>query len=221
MLTKTNITPSTNKWQLAEIICCVFAFSYFLFYPRDTVSDFIICSILCFSIISFGDKVGLIKPSTQALSAIDLVVVLLSITSFIAAWAYAYSQQQLNYQSILTSIVITTVYFYYAWIQHFLAQRYVALRMVNLANQSKALPKLSIEFKAAALTGAVFGILHIPYPHLMIPATIAGALYAFYFLITGRLWMVVSSHALVASSWLYWLNGANAFTEFPFLFSWI
>jgi membrane protease YdiL (CAAX protease family) len=221
MLTDAHNLQTKSKWQQAEVVCAIFVFFYFIFYPRDTVSDFIICSLLCFIILSVGSKVGLNKPKTKPTSALDYSVASLTILSFLGAWLYGYSQEKFNYQSIITSLIITTVYFYYAWIQHFLAQRYVALRMKTFSKQSSLFTNLSNESKAALLTGLIFGIIHIPYPALMLPAAIGGAMYAYYFLTTGRLWIVVSSHALVASSWLFWFQDANAFTEFPFLFNWI
>lgn len=207
-----------NPWVKAEIVLVPFIFIYFLFYPRDTISDFVVCSTLSFVILGFGKNLGLHKPETGPFNLLDLMLLGITLPAFIGAWIYAALKQKVTTDNILEYLVIICLYFYYAWIQHFLAQRYTALRIKGFMQASTQFPSFSIELKAAFLTGCIFGILHIPYPGLMLPAAIGGGAYAYYFLKTGRLWAVVSSHALIASAWIYWALDANAFEEFSFIF---
>jgi membrane protease YdiL (CAAX protease family) len=205
-----------NLWTLLELVLGLITLGYFLFYPRDTVSDFIVCSALCFSIIACSSKINLLKPNTRAIATYDYFLALVSMSLYVGAWFYAYRLGKINTTSAITSLLITLMYFYYAWFQHFLAQRYTAVRMKSFVEKSTHFPTINTHVKAAFLTGIVFGILHIPYPELMLPAALGGAAYAFYFLNTGRLWAVVVSHSLIASSWIYWGLDSNAFEEFIF-----
>lgn len=211
-----NNKPSTHKklWIILEFGLGLITFSYFLFYPRDTISDFIVCSTLSFSIIACSSNINLHKPSTQAIGGQDYLLAIISIGLYSGAWLYAYWHGKINLNTASTSLLITLVYFYYAWIQHFLAQRYTAVRMISVVKKYALFPSINAQVTAAALTGLVFGILHIPYPDLMLPAALGGAAYAFYFLNTGRLWAVVVSHSLIASAWIYWGLDSNAFEEF-------
>jgi len=204
-----------NKiWLATELIVLPITLCYFLFYPRDPISDFLVCSCLCFCIIAFSKQINLHKPKTQSFSTLDFFLAISSISIFIGAWAYGFAHNKVNLNTASTSILITVVYFYYAWIQHFLAQRYTAIRLRKLVEANLRFPNVSMDTQAALLTGLVFGILHIPYPNLMMPAAIGGAGYAYYFLNSGRLWAVVVSHSLIASSWIYWGLDSNAFDEF-------
>jgi len=209
-----------SSWNITEIFLLPFILCYFLLYPRDTISDSIICSSLCFLILAFRKKIKLNKPDQMPFKIEDLILLSITIPVFISAWVFAWKAGKLNKDSALLSIQVTVLYFYYAWIQHFLAQRYTAMRILLLVDYYPKLRELSLpkEIKAALLTGIVFGILHIPYPGLMAPAAIGGSAYAYYFLMTGRLWAVVSSHALIASAWIFWGLDSNAFEEFTFLF---
>lgn len=188
------------------------ALAYFLVYPRNTLSDFIVCSIFCLVLFFFGMKIGLETPKIKEVSKADRILALLSILLFITAWIYGFATGKLNFNTATTSILITSTYFYYAFIQNFLAQRYLALRMLSI-NQKRRLEKWSPELVSALMTGVIFGILHIPYPHLIIPATGIGTAFAYYYLTTGRLWAVVCAHALIASPSLFWYLDDNPFTE--------
>ncbi len=211
-------TLKENIWYQAELVLGTCVIIYFLFYPRDTVSDFIVCTPLCLLILAVGKNVGLYKPTTQKFSWLDLLLLVTTLTLYVASWYYGYTNNKIALPQVKESLLISLLYLYYAWFQHFLAQRYTALRMKLLAEHTSKFKSLSVESKAAMLTGIVFGILHIPYPSLMLPAAIGGSLYAYYFLKTGRLWAVVTSHALIASGWIFWGLDSNAFEEFTFIF---
>jgi len=199
---------------LGEAILGLGTLGYFLIYPRDTLSDFIVCTSLSLLLIYVGARIGLSKPKAAPFSRADMILAIVSITLFLASWIYGFSAGKLSMDTVFKSLGITTVYFYYAWIQHFLAQRYLALRSLSFNQRFGNYAEL----RAAAMTGFVFGILHIPYPRLMLPAALGGFAYAFYFLTTGRLWAVVASHALVSSAALFWLLDENPFTELIELF---
>lgn len=211
-------TLKKNPWYLVELVLGILIIVYFLFYPRSTIPDFIVCTPLCLLILAFGKKIGLYKPVQARFSFLDTLLFFTTSFLYVASWWYAQTQGKLSEDSIKESLLISLIYIYYAWFQHFLAQRYTAIRMKMLVEKISVLKNMEVEFKAAILTGIVFGILHIPYPSLMLPAAIGGSMYAYYFLKTGRLWAVVLSHALIASSWIYWGMDSNAFEEFTFIF---
>jgi membrane protease YdiL (CAAX protease family) len=215
-----NIQEKNNKGngaiQIVELLFVVIALTYFLGYPRNTISDFIVLPGLCLLVIFMGTKFGLTKPAITKFSKADSFLIGFSLVLFVGSWFVGFYKGLVNVDSALKAVNITIVYFYYAWIQHFLAQRYMALRFLNYNKQQTKNAKLTkhAELYAALMTGFVFGVLHIPYPRLILPAMIGGFIYAYYFLTTGRLWAVVTSHALVSSAGIFWLLEVNPFREF-------
>jgi membrane protease YdiL (CAAX protease family) len=208
------------NWRIGEFVLGSVALTYFLMYPRDTLSDFLVLSSLCFILRLNYAKIGLFKRPVRAFSKVDVLLVLFTIIIFLSVWTYGAMEGKLSRSSAIKSLLITIVYFYYAFIQHFLAQRYLALRLFYVAEKKELTLryKFRAEVIAAQLTGFVFGLIHIPYPQLILPAMVGGAFYSYYFLITGRLWMVVSSHALISSAILFWYLGDNPFTELMVFF---
>lgn len=204
-MNSTSINKKNSIWQLSEWLIGSLALIYFLAYPRAAASDFVVCTLLCLLVYKGGTILGLEKPKLVAWGRADNFLLGLSIVLFIVAWVYGFMQKKLSLDSTLASLVITLTYFYYATIQHFLAQRYLALRMLKIAKQNKLL--------AALFTGLVFGVLHIPFPHLIIPSTLGGMLFAYYYLNTGRLWMVIFAHALIASTLIFWFFEKNPFSS--------
>ncbi len=203
-------------WRLIELGLALIVFPYFLFYPRDTLSDFIVLSILCIIVFFLSPNLKLQRIKTSAFSKEDIILIFFTSVTFICIFVYAFLSGKVNIKTILASIAITIVYIYYAFIQHFMAQRYLALRVFKLCKNRKSFchPK----FMAAVITGIIFGLLHIVYPYLMLPSAIGGAAFAYYYLKTGRLWAVVLSHAIMSSAALFWIMDKNPFTELIVLF---
>lgn len=209
-----NNTMATNKtpilYKLGEMFLVLSSLVYFLTYPRNTISDFIVLTALCFLLMFLGPKIGLTKPLPTTYSKADLYLIIFTSALFIIAWFIGFSKGTLNTETALKAIAISIGYLYYAWIQHFLAQRYLALRWLKYFKQKAKNNKLNaIKFKAALMTGFIFGVLHIPYPMLILPSMLGGFIYAYYYVTTGRLWAVVISHALVSSAGIFWLLDEN------------
>ena len=166
-------------------------------------------------LLLFGNQLGLPKVESTSFGKADWILSGIVIIAFSSAWLYGFYHNKINLHSALTSLCITGIYFYYAWIQHYLAQGYLARRMLRLCQEKNApntTPK-QLNLYAAGGTGLVFGLLHIIYPHLILVSAIGGALFAYYYLTTGRLWMVIIVHALIASANLFWVLDDNPFTE--------
>lgn len=207
-------------WKVGEFLLGIIALVYFLTYPRNTLTDFIVLTSLCFVLLLTYRNIGLVKPPVRSYSKADTWIIVLTILLFVSAWGYGVKEGRLNSNTAIKSLWITIGYFYYALIQHYLAERYLALRLLSLVEKKAffATYPFQAEFIAAILTGFIFGVIHIPYPALILPAMLGGGLYAYYFLITGKLWMVVSSHALVSSTLIFWVLDDNPFTELMVLF---
>lgn len=210
-----------RSWQIGEFVLGIVTLVYFIMYPRDTLSDFLVLSSLGLILRFSYSKIGLFRPSVCPFSRVDSLVVILTIILFLFAWTYGGMTGKLSSSNIIKSLLITIVYFYYAFIQHYLAQRYLALRLLHAIKKNGVILRYGFraEIIAGLMTGLIFGLIHIPYPHLILPAMIGGFLYSFYFLTTGRLWVVVSSHALISSTVLFWYLDDNPFTELIMLFS--
>lgn len=206
-----SINKKISIWQVSEWFLGGLALIYFLAYPRAAASDFVVCTVLCLLVYKAEKILSLERLKLTAWGRADNFLLALTIVLFIGAWAYGFVQNKLTLDSALASIAVTITYFYYATIQHFLAQRYLALRMLQVSKNNKLL--------AAFLTGIVFGILHIPFPHLIIPSTVGGMLFAYYYLNTGRLWMVIFAHALISSTLIFWFFGKNPFVSILELFA--
>ena len=216
-----NVTSPPNtykKW--TEWMVGILLLGYFLLYNRDTLSDFIVCSSLCLLLALFRQPLGLTPPKVRPWGKADTILSISMVSLFATAWIYGYSTGKITPKTASISLAISLVYVYYAFIQHFLAQAYLAVRLWQWSEQLlQGKPsRWSPELMGALTTGIVFGILHIPYPHLIIAATIGGCLFAYYYLITGRLWMVILGHALISSPSLYWYLDDNPFLELVALF---
>jgi membrane protease YdiL (CAAX protease family) len=209
------------NWRKGEFVVGMIALAYFLIYPRDTLSDFLVLTILCFILRLSYTKIGLFRLAVRPFSKADVWLIIFTAIIFLSAWTYGAIEGKLSGRSVLMSLFITIVYFYYAFIQHFLAQRYLALRLFYAVENSELILRYKLRTKiiAALLTGFIFGLIHLPYPNLILPAIIIGTLYAYYFLTTGRLWMLVSSHALISSTVLFWCLGDNPFMELRVFFN--
>lgn len=205
------------KLKLGETIFGIFILLYFLVYQRDTLSDFIVLTLLCIILFFTANRIRLPKPKSKPLAKIDIVLAIFSVAMFVLAWIYGFQKGKVNSETASTSLFITGMYFYYAWIQHFLAQRYLSTRMLQVSKEYNT-STLDNKWVAALLTGAIFSILHIPYPHLMLSTLVAGCLFSYYFLSTHRLLAVVVAHALISSTMLYWLLDDHPFTEITGLF---
>lgn len=183
---------------------------YSIAYERDTLTDFIVCSALSFLLLLFANRMNLPSPKLTPYGRKDKILVVLTIALFVAAWMYGFWAGKVNAISAPKSLVVTLVYFYYAWIQHFLVQRYLAVR-IHQYYVSKGWDNTASN--AALTVGLGFAILHIPYPHLLLPSFLGGLVFVYYYLTTGRLWAVVITHALIASASLFWYLDDNPFTE--------
>ena len=133
---------------------------YSFLYTRDTLTDFIILSLLSILLYIFGEKAGLKTPVSGELSKKDYILALITIVLFISPWIYAFITSKINTERFQTSIIISIVYLYYALIQHFLAQRYLSLRLYYITKRKefKKIKKMSSEMAAAILSGIIFGL---------------------------------------------------------------
>ncbi|MCH2043332.1 MAG: CPBP family intramembrane metalloprotease [Saprospiraceae bacterium] len=190
-------------WGVAEILLGILVVLYFSLFPRAADSDFVVCTVLCLLLYKGAPKLGLKPPKVEAWGWIDYAFLIMFLSFYITAWSYGCVSGRCSVDAVLDSIIITITYLYYGFIQHYLAQRYLAVKMLSLSNHNKIL--------AALLTGLAFGFLHIRELQLIIPSAFGGALFALYYLYTGRLWMVVLAHAMISSTLIFWFFGRNPF----------
>ena len=193
----------SKNWRIVESITILAAIAYFTAYPRMAASDFVFCSVFTLLLFLCRKPMGLKPPTLRKWGVGDWLLMILSIGLMLGFWIYGYTRGRLNTETGINGILIVLTYFYYGFIQHFLAQRYISVRMSQLTNGHV--------LKAAILTGLAFGFLHIRELHLIIPSTIGGALFSYYYLSTGRLWMVVFAHATISSNLIYWFFERNPF----------
>jgi len=193
----------SKKWLIIEVVVGIIITLYFLFYPRMAASDFVFCSVATLFLYWSREKLGLEEPSLRVWGNADNLLLGITLSCFLAAWCYGWWQGRLTWSNTFDAMLIILTYFYYGFIQHFLAQRYLAIRMYQFSKKRVGV--------GALLTGLAFGILHIQEWHLIIPSTIGGVLFAYYYLYTGRFWMVVFAHAMISSTLIYWFFGNNPF----------
>ena len=195
---------------------------YAFLYPRDTLSDLLVFSFLCILLHFGGTKIGLIAPSISHWGRPEKYLIGISFLLIIFAWLYGFCTNKISLDRTFVAINISLVYIYYAFVQHFLAQNYLTLRLYTLLQQySLRIDQFQIQWYTAVGSSLLFAALHITYPHLIPVAACGGFLYAYYYLKTGRLYYVVFSHALIASSNLYWVLDDNPFTELLWLLKYI
>ena len=179
----------------AERAMMVIVLLYFTCYPRNAASDFVFCTALCALLYIRNNHFNIKQPSNKNWAVVDSLFLGLGILLFGLGGYYGQQQGHLNW---VAYIAIVIIYFYYGFIQHYLAQCYLAVGMLSLSKGNTLI--------AAMLTGAVFGLLHLLEPGLIIPSIIGGTLFAFYYLSRGKLWIVVVVHALISTALIYWLS---------------
>lgn len=90
-------------------------------------------------------------------------------------------------------LAVFVLYLPFAWLQQYGMQRYLLRRHLRrVAPRSRAL--------TALIAGIVFALLHLPFPILIAPTLIAGSVWSYSYIRTGRLWPNTLSHALLATS---------------------
>lgn len=83
------------------------------------------------------------------------------------------------------------IYVPYAAVQQYLTQRYLVVR----ARSWLGAPG---DVRVALGIALLFGLLHLPFPDLIAPTVLAGFVWTFAYLRSGRLWPLALSHALLA-----------------------
>jgi membrane protease YdiL (CAAX protease family) len=191
---------------------------YAFLYTRDTLSDLLVFSFLCLLLHFGGTKIGLVAPDISVWGKPEKGLIGISFLLIIFAWLYGLCTNKISLERSFIAINISLVYIYYAFVQHFLAQKYLTLRLYTLLQNCRICTSQKQTQRYTAVgSSLLFAALHITYPHLIPVAACGGFLYAYYYLQTGRLYSVVFSHALIASSNLYWILDDNPFTELLWL----
>jgi hypothetical protein len=96
------------------------------------------------------------------------------------------------------------VYLAYASVQQYLTQRYLVVRLRGW------LPGRS-DRQVALVTGVVFGVLHLPWPALIVPSAALGTLWGHAYLSSGRWVPVALSHACIAVAFFLFVLGHDPF----------
>jgi membrane protease YdiL (CAAX protease family) len=94
------------------------------------------------------------------------------------------------------------LYLPWAWLQQTLFQFYLLGRVRALW---PSLPFLG----HAAVNGLVFGLVHTADSWIALPAALGGMLWSWLYLRYRRLWPLALSHALVGTSFYYWVYGSD------------
>lgn len=103
---------------------------------------------------------------------------------------------------ILHPYIPTAVLLYlpWAWLQQTLFQFYMLGRLRTLCPSLHPLAQ-------SALNGLIFGLVHAPDPEIMLLAALGGTLWSWLYLRYRRLWPLAVSHALVGTTFYYWVYG--------------
>jgi membrane protease YdiL (CAAX protease family) len=94
------------------------------------------------------------------------------------------------------------LYLPWAWLQQTLFQFYLLGRLRALC---PSLHPLSL----SALNGLIFGLVHTTDFWIALPAGLGGTLWSFIYLRYRRLWPLALSHALIGTTFYYWVYGLD------------
>jgi membrane protease YdiL (CAAX protease family) len=105
---------------------------------------------------------------------------------------------------ILHPYIPTAILFYLPWalLQQTLFQFYLLSRVRTL------FPSLH-PFGQSALNGLIFGLVHTTDIWIALPAALGGTLWSFLYLRYRRLWPLAVSHALIGTTFYYWVYGLD------------
>lgn len=139
------------------------------------------------------------KPHVRCLW-IMTVFTLLGIPSLVAYGAYGYGRSL----KVLQACGVVWGYLPFALLQQYAMQRYLTMRFA--ARLARGNHVVTV-FIAAAL----FSVLHLPFPVLVIPTFIGGLVWTHCFLTTGKIVWVTVSHAILGSIIFNVIIGVNPF----------
>lgn len=104
------------------------------------------------------------------------------------------------------------LYFLWALIQQTIFQYYLLGRLRVL------LPEV-LPIKLAVITGTCYGLVHLPLMQLTLLTVVAGIIWSSIYLRFRRIWPLALSHAILGSTYYYWVTGRDMIQELSATFA--
>ncbi|MDF1662029.1 MAG: CPBP family intramembrane metalloprotease [Planctomycetota bacterium] len=188
-------------WLAFERGVFILAILYLISPLRHFFADMSVLGCAAILLFFFSESLCLKRREAKASRSAD--VSLLCFTIFAAAliWGYGlfFAKVDFSWGHLLMTLL---VYVPFAWLQHVGMQRYVVSRHCETLGE---FCKTRFGFRSSLgitliLSAVIFGFFHIPFPNLVLPTTVAGLIWTYYYLETGRLMPIALSHAFLATS---------------------
>lgn len=204
--------PSVPRWARAlELAGAAALVVHCLAGRRSTFPEMAFFALLALGIVWLA-RLGALPPAPQPDAPRNAHLLLAGFTGLglLAMAIYALTEQVHPVPRVVA--ITAAIYVPYAYLQQFLAQRYLVVRLQSWLGWSP--------LAVAAVVAAVFSLLHLPWPKLIPPTILAGFVWSYAYLKGGRVWPIATSHALLAVG-LFMLvldhaPFAKAFGEWPF-----
>lgn len=139
-----------------------------------------------------------LRRSTRAMLALTAPVVI----AFFA-WC-SWMDHDVSYVNLLLTFCL---YLPWAFLQQAIFQFYLLGRL-------RVLLPLASPILLAAVNGTVYGLVHLPNQQLALLTIIGGIFWSYSYLRDRHIWPLAISHALVGSTFYYFVNARDLYSEF-------
>jgi membrane protease YdiL (CAAX protease family) len=194
----------SSRWLLAERIFFALGLIYLLSPTRNIFGDVFLFGLATLAVFFLSDKLGLSSREVQSSRVATGLLLGFTISTGLLIWGYGlfFLGQSYNLSHVFVTLL---VYLPFAWLQQVAMQKYVVSRHCEslgsyLGAKSGA---ASITLWTVIVAAVLFGLCHLPLPGLVWPTGLAGLVWTYYYLKTGRLGAIAVSHAFLATSLFY------------------
>ena len=188
-------------WLFFERSVFFLAILYLISPLRHFFADMSVLGAAAILLFFFSERLSLKRKEARASRVADVSLLVFTTLGAVLIWGYGLFVAKVNF-SWSHLLVTLLVYVPFAWLQHVGMQRYVVSRHCeSLGEFCRARFGFRSSLGFTLLVSAViFGFFHIPFPNLVLPTTVAGLIWTYYYLETGRLMPIALSHAFLATS---------------------
>lgn len=188
-------------WLAFERGVFILAILYLISPFRHFFADMSVLGCAAILLFFFSERLSLRRREASASRRADISLIAFTIFAALVIWGYGlfFARVEFSWSHLLITLL---VYVPFAWLQHVGMQRYVVSRHCESLGDffKKRFGLRSSLGITLILSAVIFGFFHIPFPNLVLPTTIAGLIWTYYYLETGRLMPIALSHAFLATS---------------------
>lgn len=185
-----------NFWQTSETVLFLAGALYCLSPFRSTVRDCTVFGLGALMLVLFPKDQIPVAPKVKRDTFAEWSLVIFTVVCTVIMLGVGYLNSNLRFRFSLFFAAFL-VYLPFAYLQHVAMERYVVMRHCRWMARDQL-------GWMVFLSGVLFGMFHLPFPVLIAPTMLAGWMWTYFYLKTGRLWPLALTHAFLAT--LFFVN---------------